>query len=161
MKSLRTRLLLAYAGLILAGFSVLAVVAGRQILTSTVQDYASGLGEQAQLVARALKEPLEEGGGSQSTLISLLQTYADQVGAEVMLYDRRGHFVASSSDSNNANTTVIEAALGGSTSSDTQSSMAYAAAPILEEGRVLGVIQLVRPLSAAQTLVWDRLLALG
>lgn len=161
MKSLRTRLLLAYAGLILAGFTVLAVLAGRQISTSTVQDYASGLAEQAQLVARALKEPIEEGGSSHSALLSILQTYADQVSAEVMLFDHHGRFVIGSGGSSSANTTVINAALGGSTSSDTQSNMVYAAAPILEEGQVLGVVQLVRPLSAAQTLVWDRWLALG
>jgi hypothetical protein len=153
MKSLlRTRLLLAYAGLILAGFTVLALLAGRQILTGTVQDYASGLAEQARLVARALKEPVEEGGEhgvDQAALRSILQTYAGQVGADVVLLDRNGRFLASS-NSDNTNSTVINAALSGNISSDTQDDVAYAAAPILEDGRVIGVIQLAAPLSAAK-----------
>ncbi len=163
MKSLRTRLLLAYAGLILAGFTVLAVLAGRQISAGTVQDFASGLGEKAQLVARDLKDPLEEGsehGLDQATLVSLLQTYAGQVGAEVALFDRHGRIVASS-DGSDTNTTVINAALGGSISSDTQDDMAYAAAPISEDGEVMAVVQLAAPLAAAQSLVWERWWALG
>jgi UDP:flavonoid glycosyltransferase YjiC (YdhE family) len=45
--------------------------------------------------------------------------------------------------------------------SDTDDDTAYAAAPIQEDGRVIGVIQLAAPLSAAQNLVWERWLALG
>ncbi len=163
MKSLRTRLLLAYAGLILAGFTVLAVLAGRQISAGTVQDFASGLGEKAQLVARDLKEPLEEGsehGLDQATLVSLLQTYAEQVGAEVALFDHHGRIVASS-NSSDTNATVVNAALNGSISSDTQGDIAYAAAPISEDGEVMAVVQLAAPLAAAQSLVWERWLALG
>jgi signal transduction histidine kinase len=163
MKSLRTRLLLAYAGLILAGFTILAVLAGRQILAGTVQDYASGLAEQARLVARALKDPIEEGGEhglDQAVLRSILQTYADQVGADLVLLDHHGRFLASSND-DRTNSTVINAALSGSISSDTQDDMAYAAAPISEDGEVMAVVQLAAPLSAAQSLVWERWLALG
>lgn len=163
MKSLRTRLLLAYAGLILAGFTVLALLAGRQIFAGTVQDFASGLAEQARLVARALKDPVEEGGEhgmDEADLRSILQAYAGQVGADVVLLDHHGRFLASSS-SNDTNTAVINAALGGNISSDTDDDTAYAAAPILKDGRVIGVIQLAAPLSAAQSLVWERWLALG
>lgn len=164
MRSLRTRLLLAYAGLILAGFTVLALIAGRQISAGTVQDYASGLAEQARLVARALKKPIEEGdehGLDEATLRAILQTYAGQVGAEVVLLDRHGRFWASSGGSDDTNPTVINAALSGRMSSDTQSNTAFAAAPILKDDRVIGVIQLAAPLSAAQKLVWDRWLGLG
>lgn len=165
MRSLRTRLLLAYAGLILVGFTVLALLAGRQISAGTVQDFASGLAEQAQLVARALKEPVEESsehGVDQASLRPLLQTYAEQVGTEVVLVDGNGRFWASSSGSStDTDTPEIRAALSGALSSDTRADTAYAAAPILEDGRVRGVVQLAAPLSAAQGLVWERWLALA
>ncbi len=164
MKSLRIRLMLAFAGLFLAGFTVLALLAGRQISAGTVQDFTNGLAEQAQLIARALKEPVEENVEhrlDQTILFSLLQPYAEQAGAEVVLLDGNGRFWASSSGNSDINTTVINAALNGRISSDTQANQAYAAAPILEDGRVIGIIQLGAPLSAAQSLVWERWLALG
>ena len=39
LSSLRARLLLAYAGLILIGFTIVALLAGSQISTGTVQDF--------------------------------------------------------------------------------------------------------------------------
>jgi signal transduction histidine kinase len=165
VRSLRTRLLLAYAGLILVGFTVLALVAGRQISASTVQDYASGLAEQAQLVARALREPIEEGnehGVNPAGLNSILQAYAEQIGAEIVLVDWNGSFWASSNGSiTDTNTPEIVSALNGTLSSDLRGNTAFAAAPILEEGRVLAAVQLAAPLSAAQSLIWERWLALA
>lgn len=165
MRSLRTRLLLAYVGLILVGFTVLVLLAGRQISAGTVQDFASGLAEQAQLVARALKETVEESsehGVDQAALRSILQTYAEQVGAEVVLVNRDGRFWASSGDgTTDTNTPEVNAALSGNISNDARGNMAFAAAPVLEEGRVIAVVQLAAPLTAAQSLVWERWLELG
>jgi signal transduction histidine kinase len=164
LKSLRTRLLLAYAALILAGFTVLALLAGRQILSGTLQDFSGGIVEQAQLVARVLKEPLEEGtehGVDQTTLGPILQTYAEQAEADLVVFDNRGQLLASSSANNDINTDVVGTALSGNASSETQGNMVYAAAPILEDGQVIGVVQVSAPLSAAQNLVWERWLALG
>ena len=42
LSSLRARLLLAYAGLILVGFTILVLLAGSQISSGTVQDFTSG-----------------------------------------------------------------------------------------------------------------------
>ncbi len=165
MRSLRTRLLLAYAGLILVGFTILALLAGRQISAGTVQDFTRALVEQTQLVARALKETVEEGGEhglDQIALGTILQAFAEQIRAEIVLVDRSGRFWASSSNNiTNTNTPEINAALNGNISSDVRGNMAYAAAPILEEGRVLAIVQLAAPLSAAQSLIWERWLALG
>jgi signal transduction histidine kinase len=164
LKSLRTRLLLAYAALILAGFTVLAMLAGRQILSGTLQDFSGGIVEQAQLVARVLKEPVEEGaehGVDQATLASILQRYGEQADAGLIVFDNRGQILASSNDNNDINTDVVGTALSGNASSETQGDMVYAAAPILEEGQVIGVVQVSAPLSAAQNLIWERWLALG
>lgn len=165
MSSLRVRLLIAYVGLILIGFAALAFVAGRQISSGTVQDYASGLAEQAQLVARALRETVEEGDEadiSQAALSSRLAAYADQSGADVVLLDHDGRFWAGSGDgSQDTSTPEIVAALAGNISSDIRDGRAYAAAPIVDEGRVMAVIQLSAPLLAAQSLILERWLALG
>ena len=166
MNSLRTRLLLAYVGLILAGFIVLALIAGRQISAGTVQDFTTALAEQAQLVARGLHEPLEEiaeGEGTKEMLRGALQTYAAQTGAELVLLDQQGRVLMGSADSSTTriNTPLVEAAIGGSIGSEAEIDTAYAAAPIYEDGRLLGVIHLAAPLSAAQSLVWERWLQLG
>lgn len=167
MRSLRTRLLLAYVGLILAGFTALALLAGRQISAGTVQDFASRLQEQAQLVARAFAEPLEEQeeeDDSAAALPALLQTYAGQTGAVVTLVDHRGDFwLSSSGQRGDTDTTEIRAALEGTASSDVRGDWVYAAAPIWEhdDDDVLGVVQLAAPLAGASTLVTQRWLGLG
>jgi hypothetical protein len=77
LSSLRIRLLLAYAGLILVGFTVLALLVGSQISSGTVQDFTSGLANRAQLVARAFKEPVEhlrEGESSPAAVQDVLLT---------------------------------------------------------------------------------------
>ncbi len=166
MRSLRTRLLLAYVGLILAGFTALALLAGRQISAGTVQDFASRLQEQAQLVARAFAEPLEEHEEEEdgvAALPALLQTYAGQTGAVVTLVDHHGDFwLSSSGQRGDTNTAEIRAALEGTASSDVRGNWVYAAAPIWEhDDDVLGVVQLAAPLAGASTLVAQRWLGLG
>lgn len=165
MRSLRTRLLLTFVGLILAGFTLLALLAGRQISAGTVEDFASSLGEQAEIIADVLHEPVEESlehDGSLAQLGGILQTYAQQTEATVVLVDRNGRFAASSSgEETETDTPEIRDALTGSVSNDTRGSTAYAAAPVWEDGRVIAAVQLAAPLSAAQSLVVQRWLGLA
>lgn len=165
LSSLRTRLLLAYVGLILIGFIILVLLAGSQISSGTVQDFASGLGDQAQLVAEALKEPFEhllKGESSEAVVQNILLTYANQTQVEVVLLDRNGRFLTSSSGERSAtNVPEVEAALNGNISTSIRSTMAYAAAPILEDGGIIGIVQIAAPLSAAQTLIQQRWLVLA
>jgi signal transduction histidine kinase len=164
LKSLRTRLLLAYTVLILAGFSALALLAGRQILSGTLQDFSGGIVEQAQLVARVLKEPVEEAaehGLDHASLVPILQTYAEEAGADLIVFDNRGQILASSGNNNPVNPRVVGTALSGNAGSEAQGDVVYAAAPVLEDGEVIGAVQVSAPLSAAQNLVLERWLALG
>jgi len=165
LSSLRARLLLAYAGLILVGFTILVLFSGNQISSGTVQDFTSGLEDQAQLLARALKEPVEhlmEGESNQSALQDVLLTYANQTNVEVVLVDGNGRFLASSTGSG-SDTSVPEivAALGGNIGTSTRDGAVYAAAPILEDGQVIGVVQLAALLSVAQSLIGQRWLGLA
>ncbi len=172
MHSLRTRLLLAYAGLILVGFMALALLAGGQISAGTVEDYRNQLAEQTQLLVRTFREPLEhfeEGETSQAALLTLLETYAQQTEAQVMLLDNDGIFWLSSdgvADGQTAISPEVVAARNGASSTDTRTNnqgvmMVYAAAPITEDGELLAILRLAAPLSEAQTLVAERWLTLG
>jgi signal transduction histidine kinase len=151
-------------GLIMVGFAVLALVVGRQISAGTTQDFASGLAEQAQIVARALKETVEESDESplyQTDVSALLKAFSEQSGAEVVLLDGNGQLWASSSgDPQDTDTPEIRTALNGAGSSELRGGTAYAAAPVVDEGRVLAVVQLYTPLLAAQSLIWERWLSL-
>ncbi|MCA9927971.1 MAG: HAMP domain-containing histidine kinase [Anaerolineales bacterium] len=171
MRSLRTRLLLTFAGLILAGFTTLAVLAGGQISSGTVEDFNTQLKEQAGIIARALKEPVEhtyEGETSQTALLIALQAYAGQDNVQVGLYDRNGRFWLDSSGNTSGATDTAElnAALAGQIITDTRQdengrTVVYAAAPITEDSDLLGIVQLAAPLAAAQSLVSRRWLTLA
>ncbi|MFN2134973.1 MAG: sensor histidine kinase [Candidatus Promineifilaceae bacterium] len=164
MRTLRSRLIIAYAGLILLGFAIVALLAGRQILAGTLQDFSQGIAEQAQLVAKVLKEPIEEEAEhavDQAALSSILQSYAEQIGASLLLFDREGNILASSDDGSDTNLAVVHLALDGAASSDLRNDLIYAAAPIFEESKVIGAVQVSAPISAAKELIWERWLALG
>ena len=172
MRTLRTRLLLAYAGLILIGFVALALLAGGQISAGTVEDFRSQLADQARLLVRALKEPVEhfaEEETSEAELVALLQTYANQTQAQVMLLDEDGLYWLSHdgvADGQTAISPEVGAAREGEITTDTRTNragvtMVYAAAPISEDGDLLAIIRLAAPLSEAQALVTERWLTLG
>ncbi len=163
--SLRMRLLLAYVGLILVGFTILVLLAGSQISSGTTQDFTRGLENQAQLVAEALKEPVEalRTGESNSALVQeALLTYANQTQVNAVVLDGRGRILAGSTDSpSDVNGPEINAALNGSVGANVRANTVFVAAPILEDGQILGVVQLSAPLSDAQALIRQRWLALA
>lgn len=162
--SLRWRLLLAYVGLILVGFTILALLVGRQISTGTVRDFTRQLEEQARVVAQALADPVEdaeEGKISAAEMQRQLQTYATQTNAVVVLTDDHGRFWLSSQDTPvQTDTPEIRAANSGRISSDIRDGIVYAAAPIREDDDddddLIGVVQLATPLSATAALVQQR-----
>ena len=172
MGSLRTRLLLAYAGLLLIGFVALGLLAGNQISAGTVEDFRNQLTEQTQLLMRALKEPLEhldENETSEAAIMDLLLVYANQSQAQVMLLDKDGDYWLSSdetAESNTADNPEVIAARNGEITTDTRQNQAgdmtvFAAAPITEDGRLLAIIRLAAPFSEAQALITERWLTLG
>ena len=174
MGSLRTRLLLAYAGLILVGFGGLAVFAGGQISSTTVEDFRNRLLDQARLLARALREPvghLGEGESSLASVVALLdnyevQTAANLPGATIALLDGRGRVWLGDAAASEPDAPEIRAAMRGDVIVDTRRdadglTTVYTAAPIGEDGRLVGMVWLFAPLSTAQSLVQKRWLALG
>ena len=59
LNSLRTRLVLAYAFLIVVGFGILAVLASRQIAVTAESDFEDQIGNEVSLLAAAMAEPID------------------------------------------------------------------------------------------------------
>lgn len=159
---LRTRLMLAYLLLIVLGFGGLARLAGGQIAQGAEEDLARGLQDQAALVARSVREAVEhlakgeEDGGEQAQLTARLTDFAVQTQARLILRSRDGQIWFDSAPAEPAPRagTEISAALMGRAAYSVRADGAgretvYAAAPILEDDEVLGVVQLARPVAAA------------
>jgi signal transduction histidine kinase len=165
--------MLAYTGLIVIGFGGLALFAGNQIATSAAEDYERELAAQAGLLARALAEPLEhlaEGETSRATIEQQVEQYARQVGAHIVLVDRRGRAWLSSDGvlpvGELGDDAEISAALNDRTTTDSRPSAddepwLFAAAPIAEEDELLGVVRIDTALAATRSLVLQRWLGLG
>lgn len=170
---LRTRLLLAYTLLLCLGFAGLAWLAGGQLARGAEEDFGRGLETQAALVARSLKEDVEhlaEGEGSLQQVGQRGSALAEQADARLLLVDGRGRAWFDSTGATLPpgllDAPEITLALAGQASSTTRRDEAgqmtiYAAAPLIEDERVLAVVQLSRPASAAAAFVEGRWMALG
>lgn len=167
LHSLRTRILLAFTGLILIGFAALTAFAGQQLFAGTTTDFKERMTEQAKLIARGLKDPVEhlaEGKESAADLEEALQEYADQFGIEVSLLQENGRFWLGdpvSSTLSPENAPEVIAALKGKTGENTRQAPSgqqtlYTAAPIEEDDEIIGIIHLASPLTGAQSLIWQR-----
>ena len=165
---LRTRLFLTYTLLIIVGFGGLAWLAGGQIARSAQEDFTSALQSQTELLARSLNEPVEhflEGEESSAALSQRLAGFAEQLNTSLVLLDERGSVLIDTQDQaavgERWQTPEITAALAGTTSyairPDSQGTMMlYAAAPIVHDEDILGVLQMARPLTAADAAVRQR-----
>ena len=151
---LRARMIIAYAGLIIVGFLLLALLAGRQITQGATEEYYSSLPTQASLVAQALTEPLEhysEGELDQATLEAGMGAYAQQLDAHITLIDARGQAMLDSEGMVPAGDLSVypevETALRGDVTygiypDETGTNRLYTAAPILEDDEVLGIVRM-------------------
>jgi two-component system OmpR family sensor kinase len=165
--SLRARILIAFTGLILIGFAALTAFAGQQLSAGTTNDFKERMIEQAQLIARGLKEPVEhlaEGEGSATAIEGALQEYANQFGIEVTLLQGNGRYLLGSPLSSTLspeNAPEVTTARLGQTGENTRSDPSgqqtvYTAAPIYEDGQIMAIIHLAAPLAGAQSLIWQR-----
>lgn len=168
--SLRTRIMLAYAGLIFIGFAGLAVVAGRQIATATIEDYEHRLTGQADLVARGLRDAVEhadEGEFDTATLTALLAEYGRNFNLDItLLYPNGTVWLQTSPVTLTPNLPEISTARALQTTTDTRlndqgDTVVYTAAPILEDGYLLALVHLAAPLTDARLLIMQRWLSLA
>lgn len=173
MQTLRSRLMLAYTVLIVVGFGALAALAGEQIASGAMEDFARSLSSQAALLARTLQDDIEhwaEGERSREQIDQRASALATEAGARLLLLDRRGTVWFDSAGMMDGETLhdapeVMAAAQGRSATNvrgDAQGvETLYAAAPVLEHEHVLAVVLLARPTTATSGPVRQRWLVLG
>jgi signal transduction histidine kinase len=180
LQSLRVRLILAYAGLIVLGFSGLALIAGQQISKAAYDDYKLQVANEVILVARGVARSVHEyqmGSITEDDLNAVLADYESQTDATLTLY-----FVNTSPSgrerqppngtqgwplpqdlqaypelvaaSRNTITVVQREDKNGDAS-------IFTAAPITDGPRVIGYVQLSEPVSHLQRAVYKRWSALG
>lgn len=172
--SLRTRLIVLYSGLILFGFGGLALWAGQQIETAAREDFEHRAESEVAIVARGLIDPVEhylEGEFQVNDVARVLANYAVQTGGELTLINNRGQSWLSTmetTDDNIAYLTLPEiiTAQNNRITHETRrdangSLMIYAAAPIIEDGRQISVVQLIVPLDDVRSSIQRRWIALG
>ncbi len=170
---LRTRLIFAYAGLILLGIAGLTLLAGRQITRGTAEDFERNLQTQATLVARGLTEILEDyvEGDSNSELVqTAVNEIADELHVRLTLITPDGEAWLDSlgilPKGNLQSDLEITAALAGDITHEVRqdedgTAVIYTAAPVIEDGQILTVVRLAVPETAALAAVRQRQLALA
>lgn len=173
MRSLRSQLMLAYMALIVVGFGALAALAGGQIARGSMEDYAQSLSAQAELVAHTLREDIEhllEGETSYEQLVARANRLATDVGVHLLLLDVQGTaWFDSLGAMNNADlrdSPEVVAARQGRSATHVRAAESgvdtlYAAAPVVDDDRVVAIVLLAQPTTAATGLVRQRWLTLG
>jgi signal transduction histidine kinase len=165
--------MLAYTALIVVGFGALAALAGGQIARGSMEDFAQSLSVQADLLARTLHEDIEhmlEGENSREQLDARASSLATQTGVRLLLLDMRGLvWFDSTGDMNGADLDAapeVAAARQGRSATHVRADEAgietlYAAAPVIDDDRVVAVVLLAQPTTATSSLVRQRWLTLG
>lgn len=173
MYSLRTRLIVLYSGLILCGFGGLAFWAGQQIETAAREDFEHRAESEVAIVARALIEPVEhylEGELKIDDVVVVLDNYAQETGSNLTLINNQGLAWLSTTADTGGTTylnlpeiiTARENRITHETRSDTGGDMMiYTAAPLIEDGRVISIVQLIISLDDVQTSIQQRWMVLG
>ncbi|MEM7117516.1 MAG: HAMP domain-containing sensor histidine kinase [Chloroflexota bacterium] len=174
MKSLRSRLLLTYIGLIVIGFGGLSLWAGQRLANNIWQTFTEDLQDDVQLIASTLVEPMEnfleeEQGDRQIT--TLVERHAAQARARVTLLDFLGNPIVDSSgqlpSGNLSQNPEIAAAQNLDMRLDRRLDEAgnetfFVATPIIYEGsEYLGIVRLAAAAATPETAVRQQWLGLA
>lgn len=171
--SLRTRLMLAYAGLLVIGFMGLALLAGREISAGTIADYEHRLVNQTLLISRSIGKSVEEvreGDLPEAQLDAAIREYVNKSSLTLTLLHPDGRFwlttTSQSTFLNYDQYPEITAARNYNVTHDTRTnsqgiSTIFAAAPILHDDTIEAIIQLSAPLAEVRPLIMQRWLALS
>lgn len=175
MYSLRTRLIVLYAGLIVLGLVALAYWSAQQIVAAVEEDFARQTEDEVSLVAQALVTPLQRlssGDLSQQDIQVLLEGYAQKTESELSLLKPNGEVWFQSEGAASINsqldTPELTFALQDLISHEVRHNPAgdmavFTAAAIEDEGQTVALVQLIAPLDGVQGTLDDRLgtLAIG
>ena len=177
-RNLQTRLLLTYVTLMLLGVGSVIAWTGERLAAQSVEQAEHELELQAQIIANALREPLEpsdEGRESGRSLDTLIASYAQSIGGRVTVTDAALQVIASSDrrvpvhlEENHAE---FVAARAGSEHKDIRwdewrkEERLFVAAPVFGERRESrGFVQLsisMMPLYTEMAQTWTTILGVG
>jgi signal transduction histidine kinase len=170
---LYTRLMLAYAGLIVVGFSLLTMLAGQQISTSLRLDYEQRVLSEALLMAQGIEQPVKrfiDGQIPESDLITLIQGYEAQIGGQVIIHVAMSNRIAMVSTSplkfDYREAPELRAVTRGQVVIDWRQDSSgeermFTAVPIAERRKLLGYAQLSIPWSNLGNILVQRWIVLG
>lgn len=186
---IRTRLMVAYIGILLFGFGALAVVIGQQISSAARADYEQRLQNEIRLIAQGISPYITEDGTGDEQFQSLLAEYEDQLDGTLTVYGtedygRDGPPDTSEppdgqpSDDGNSFTEEpfqrdsyrdmpeVEAAMRGGVvvverTDENGVKRLYTASPITNSLHKPMTVQLSVPLDNLRSLIWERWLSLG
>ena len=168
LRHLRGRLIITYTLLIVLGFGLLSWFAGGQISRAAQEDFTAAHQAQTELLARSLGEDVEKTLDGEEPLADLharLVSYDTQLQGPLVLFDSEGRVLLDSRGVETVGeqweTPEVIAALARNPSHMIRSNQegiatVFAAAPVMDEEKLLGVIQAARPMSAAATAVRQR-----
>lgn len=173
--SIRTRLLVAYVGIILIGFSGLTVLAGGQITAAVRADYSQRLQYEIRLIAQGTSQSIAaytRGELTEAELTTIFKDYETQSGGSLALYSIGEPPKPSYGEYERPpvgsffNMPEMETALRGETvlverKNDGGVDSFYTAAAIVLNRQVKGLIQLSVPTQNIQGLVLQRWAILG
>ncbi|MBX3064817.1 MAG: HAMP domain-containing histidine kinase [Anaerolineae bacterium] len=170
--SIRTRLLVLYAGIILIGFAAITVIAGGQIAGAARADYAQQLQNTITLIAQGVAPVMHGMEGQKiddTALASTFAEYENQVNGKLTFYLLGDHDNGSSQGyprESFRDSVELETALRGQvvaverTGSDGNTYF-YTAAPVIDKGEILGLLQLKVPTRNLLENIAQRWLGLG
>lgn len=164
--SIRTRLLVAYVGIILTGFAGFALFAGGQISSTAQADYEQRLKNEIRLVAQGIGPLIPDTLDAESVTSVIDQTvndYEAQVGGDITLFLMNGAYPPRNYFHNMPE---IDAAVRGETTvvkryDESGKNNLFTAAPVIRNRNLQAVVQLRIPNENLQIVVLQRWLTLG
>ncbi len=188
LRRIRTRLLVAYLGILLFGFGALAIVVGQQISSAARADYEQRLQNEIRLIAQGISPYITEAGTEDEQLQTILAEYEDQLDGTLTIHgfdDYRRDDGPPDGDPPDATTTdggptdgepfvrdtyrdmpEVETAMRGGVVVVERTDTAgvqrlYTASPITNTLRKPLTIQLSVPVANLSSLIWERWLSLA
>lgn len=178
--SLRTRLLLAYAGVIILGFALLTLFAGRQISAAAQADYEQRLISETELIAQSVNQRLDRSSDdetNQGLALDVLNSFGtqitDRIAEEILFYPTFGNPGGRNAGggmlprrplnrfSEPPDFPELNAARDGRIEMNTRDGYLYAAAPVKLNNRPIGLIQVRAPAAKLDEAVRGRWIQLG
>ncbi|MEO8392827.1 MAG: HAMP domain-containing sensor histidine kinase [Chloroflexota bacterium] len=170
LSSLRTRLIVAYTGLILVGFGMLTLLAGSQLSSAVRSDYQDRLVSETNLVAEGIRQKLGQnssGEVDQAEIDAALAAYQSQIEGTVTFdTDARRDFPPGNNPPQGANSPPAQnnpppQNNRGGASVQQQNGDLLITAPITVEGKILGRLEVRVPSSSVDNAVAQRWLELA